>query len=400
MTYQPTTPPNLDSFERLRVSEAISLFDAQLTYDLAPLVYEAVTNGPGAVITHDTTNRMGVCTFSSTPTGGKAYLQTYEYFRYEPGKSQLILMSFLPGNGVANVKKFAQYGDDTNAVGFRLNGTTPEVYILSGTSLGNEVVTQSNWNYDKFDGSGRSGITLNPAATILVVIDLQALYVGTVRIGFEVNGKFYLVHQFHHSNLIAYPYIQSANLPVRMGMECTGTVTATFNPICCTVQQEAGQDPFGYAFSIEGVGTAGNGSFGHILSVRPKQTFNSITNRTKFILDSFDISVTGSNPINWQLCVGQALSASSYSNVNATYSAYEYAQNATLSGSPAIVIAQGYLFASATSKGSVGKATAARYPISLNAAGAVSDLRTLTLIASGISGTSATRCTFNFREVR
>lgn len=78
---------NLDAFERLRVSAPLTLFDAQLTYDLQPLLFEQVTNGAGATITRDTTNCMAICTFANTPTGGKAYLQSFEHFRYQPGKA-------------------------------------------------------------------------------------------------------------------------------------------------------------------------------------------------------------------------------------------------------------------------------------------------------------------------
>lgn len=76
---------NLDSFSRLRASNPTGIFDCQFTYDLQPLVFEQITNGSGATIAHDATNREAVMTFASTPTGGKSYVQSYEYHRYQPG---------------------------------------------------------------------------------------------------------------------------------------------------------------------------------------------------------------------------------------------------------------------------------------------------------------------------
>ena len=43
--------PAVDSFGRLRVSMPTYVFDGQLTYDLAPLIYEQSTTGSGATIT-------------------------------------------------------------------------------------------------------------------------------------------------------------------------------------------------------------------------------------------------------------------------------------------------------------------------------------------------------------
>ena len=394
---------SVDPFSRLRVSTPSYLFDAQLTHDLQPLLLEAVTAGSGATVTHDATNRMAVATFSSTPTGGKAYLQSYEWVRYQPGRGQLVLVTGNFNGGVANCLKFMGYGDRTNnGIFMELNGTTPQVSVYSNSSLGDQTVIQDNWNINKLNGTGPSGITMDFTKTQIVVIDFQALYVGRVRIGFDIGGTIIFAHEFLHANSVASPYIQNASLPVCSGMTCTGTVTTTMNMICCSVISEGGSlDKAGYSFSVEGTGTAGNGTQVHMLSVRPKTTFNSIENRTGFVLDSIDIAVTGNSPILWQLLIGQAISGSNtYTSVNTTYSAMEYNTAGTLSGSPAAIIAQGYVFSSTGTKGVSNKTIVQRYPITLDAAGLVRQNGTLTFAAAGQGGTSATRVVFNWIEIR
>ena len=74
--------PQLDAFSRLRVSIPHGVFDGQFTYNLLPLQYEQVVTGTGATAAHDATNRCALLTFAATPTGGKSYLQSYEYNRY------------------------------------------------------------------------------------------------------------------------------------------------------------------------------------------------------------------------------------------------------------------------------------------------------------------------------
>jgi hypothetical protein len=303
---------------------------------------------------------------------------------------------------VANVLKFAGYSDGVNGIEFQNNGTNNQFTVYSTTGNGDETVTQANWNIDKLDGTGDSGVTLDITKTQIVVIDLQALYVGRVRVGFDLGGLVVYTHEFVHANLVASPYVATANLPVRCGMTCSGTVSTTMNFICCSVISEGGQDDAtGYAFSQQGTVTAESGTDTHILSVQPKTTFNSIANRSKFVLESVDITVTGSNPVLWKLVLGQAISGTTdFIDANATYSAIEYNILGTLSDSPAIVIAQGYVAASAQSKTASSTRVPFKYPITLNAAGAARVNGRLSVIVQGIGGTSATRCVLNWKEIR
>ena len=396
--------PSVDAFARLRMASPVSLFDAQLTYDLQPLLYEQITAETGATIAHDSTNRMALMTFAATPMGGKAYMQSYEYFRYQPGKSQLIFVTYNFKSQVADVLKFTGYSDGVNGIEFQNDGTKNQFVIYSGTANGNQVAEQTDWNLDTLDGNGPSGIALDISKTQILVIDFQALYVGRVRCGFSFAGRIVYVHEFDAANVLAVPYIQNANLPVRHGMISTatgGTVSTTMNFICAAVESEAGiEDTHGYTFTTEGTVTAGSGTDTHILSVQPKPTFNSIVNRSKFQLESVEILVTGTNPVLWKLCLGQVLTGETLTDVNATYSAVQIVAGA-LSGSPAIILASGYNpTASTGSSTTVTKEFLNRYPITLDAAGDARVLARLTVLVQGIGGNSATRCKLNWREVR
>jgi hypothetical protein len=395
---------NLDAFSRLRVSNPLILHNSQFTYDLAPIIMEQIITGTGASITHDGTNRCANLAFSSTPTGGKAYMQSYEYLPYQPGRSQLIFVTFNMIAAVANVLKFAGYSDGVNGIEFQLDGTTKQFVIYSASSAGNETVTQSSWNLDKLDGTGASGFTLDITKTQILVIDIQALYVGRVRVGFDIGGNIIYAHEFLHANLFASPYIQTANLPVRCGMTCTATVSTTMNFICSAVISEGGTEDinvFGYTFQQDSgaisVGTGGT----HMLSLRPRTTFNSFTNRTRVAYIDVEIYNAGNQPIQWQLCVGQAITGTTTFNpVNNTYSSSEYNIVGGLSGSPAIVIDGGYVASSGGAKGVTNTAIVSRYPITLDAAGSHRSLGTLTLKAISLSGSQTVYASIKFREIR
>lgn len=393
---------NLDAFSRLRVSSPTYVYDSQFTYDLLSLQWEPITAETDASVAHDATNRCALMTFSSTPTGGKAYLQSYDWFRYQPGRSQMVFVTFNFIETAANCLKFVGYSDGNNGIELQLSGSTLQIVRYSDTGAGDSTITQANWNLDTLNGSGASGITLDVTKAQILVIDFQWLGVGRVRVGFDIDGAIYWAHEFLHANSVSVPYMQSANLPVRVGMTCTDTVSTTMRLVCVSVMSEGGQeDVGGFTFSAEGTVSAGSGSRTHILSVRPKTTFNSIANHIKLVLDSIDIVVTGTFPVLWELCIGQAISGTTtFNDVNATYSAFEYNTAGTISGSPAIVLASGYTGGSATNDIAINRTISLKYPITLDQAGAVRALGTLTLIITGIGGASATRAIFNWREIR
>jgi hypothetical protein len=394
LSYIPNQPisfsdtPSLDSFSRLRVSNPQGVFDAQFTYNLQPILFEQITLNAGATIAHSTTNRCALMTFASTPTGGRAYMQSYEYHRYQPGKSQLVFVTFNMVAAVANCLKFAGYSDGVNGFEFQNNGSVNQWVLYSGSGNGNQTITQANWNLDKLDGTGPSGITLDITKTQIAVISFQALYVGRVFVGFDIGGKIVFVHEFLHANVVVNPYIQTANLPVRCGMTCTGTVSTTMNFICSSVISEGGKDnqPVN-SFSVVRNASAPNGSLIHIVSIRPKTTFNGLSNRTKFSVLSINLVVLNTNPSRWELSIGQAITGATYADVNTTYSSTEATNNGsgTLSGSPAVVIASGLTSSSDVSSFQQLKF---RYPFTLDAAGAVRALGTVTLSAAGIGGIS------------
>ena len=87
----------IDAFSRLRISAPSYAFDAQLTYDLQPLLYEQITAN-GGTITYDGTNGCAVLGLVAPTSGAVAEMRSFEYFRYQPGRSQLICMTGLFGS--------------------------------------------------------------------------------------------------------------------------------------------------------------------------------------------------------------------------------------------------------------------------------------------------------------
>ena len=396
--------PNLDAFGNMRVTNPAFVFDAQLNYDLARLLYEQITSG--GAITYDSTNGQAVLSLTASPPGSNAYLQSFEYFRYQPGRSQKVFMSFSAGGNtaVAGVTKFIGYSDGVNGYEFQMTSAGPQFALLSSTSQGNQIIAQSAWNLDRLDGTG-SGIALDLTKTQILVIDFQALYAGRIRFGFDINGQVFYCHEIDNANSSAYPYIRTANLPVRCGLSCTTIATDTMNMICCSVTSEGGDSSdLGYEFSASGSVIAASGAQTHILSIQPLPTYQGFTNRSKIVFDDFELLNTGTVPVQWYLCLGCALTGTNtFTAANSSYSAVGYNTAGTLSGSPAIVLASGFVSSSGSgSKYSLDQTISAniREPISLDHAGNTRTLGTLSILVAGIGGTAQCYATINWHEVR
>ena len=198
--------------------------------------------------------------------------------------------------------------------------------------------------------------------------------------------------------------MQTLALPIQMLVTATATgSTKTCYFKCAAVSSEGGLDnDFAYTFSTpEQTVTAASGARTHILSIRPKTTFNSITNRAKLLIEEVNVIVTGNQSIFWELCVGSTFSvAPTFADVNTTYSSTEYTSAVGTLLAAGLVIDSGYATATATAKSSTNARISHRYPLTLNRAGAVRDMGTMTLLVTGIGGTSATRAAMHFSELR
>lgn len=272
----------VDSFGRLRVSNPQTIFDSQLQYDENDLVWDEKLTGNGT-FSHVANGSFG--DMDVTTASGDAVLRQSPYLRYQPGKSQYITMTVDFVEAVTGCKKTVGYFDDNNGIFLELDGSTVSFVLRSKVtgSVANTRANQSSWNNDVFDGTGKSGITLDATKSQLVWIDLEWLSVGTVRTGFFIEGIPYLAHSFHNSNVINKSYMTTANLPIRYEITNDAEISSAtlMRQLCSSVMSEGGfSEDFGFPFAV------GNGATPisvttrrAIVSIRPKATFNSIVNR-------------------------------------------------------------------------------------------------------------------------
>lgn len=397
----PGDGPGIDAFARGRVSNPDTIFDASFRYNAQPLIFNTSTAN-GGLVTHSANNAAVDLTLDGTPSGSSIF-QSKRYMTYIPGKSQLVYMTGVIGTAVAGVKKRIGYFDANNGIFFEQNGVTDYAWTVrtntSGAASDANRVAQSSWNLDKLDGTGPSGITANFTYGQILVIDFQWLGLGRIRVGFDIGGLVVYCHEFLWANTAAATtvYMKNASLPVRY--EITGGTVATLRAICCSVQSEGGADKFfGYTFDYDrGVVNAANGSQTYAFSLRPKATFNSITNRMNLQIDSFELAVTGNSPVLLEVYYNTTVGgAPTWTDVDATYSAMQYDTTGTPSGGVKV-----YSFtvpSSAQAKGGVSRDFVGRYPLFLDIAG--TGYTNLTVYVTGLGGASNCYPCGHWTEIR
>ena len=253
----PTDSPANDAFYRLRVSNPQTLFDSKNifndggiadTEENLPLFYDnAQISGAGTTTTYEV-NKAQQNLLVAANTAGRRVRQTKMRFNYQPGKSQMIMMTFNLNGGHSGIKKKEGIFDDQNGIFLELNGT--ESYVVqrsyvTGTAV-DEKVGQRYWNIDKLNGSGDSKIRLDFTKTQIMIIDYEWLGVGRVRIGFVIDGEIFYAHQFLNANNKQFVYMSTPNLPLRSEIENDGTGQAdSISQICSSVMSEGGSEDLG-----------------------------------------------------------------------------------------------------------------------------------------------------------
>lgn len=236
--------PALDAFGRLRVSQPYTLFDSQNRYESDPQF--DTSTATGGAITH-LPNESSVSMAVTTASGSEVVRQSYRVFPYQPGKSLLLLATFVMNTAKTNLRQRVGYFSTQNGVFLQLNNSEVSFVLRSyagGSVDESRAITQANWNGDKLDGTGKSGYTLDLTKSQILFMDFEWLGVGSVRCGFVINGKFIVAHTFHNSNLYNAVYMTTAILPIRYEITNTGVTASSsaLKQICSSVVSEGGYE--------------------------------------------------------------------------------------------------------------------------------------------------------------
>jgi len=390
-----------DAFGRLRVASAFTLFDSSHRYKDNGLW--ATSSGVGGTTTFDA-NAGLVNLAVTTSSGSEIIRETHKVFSYQPGKSLLVMSTFVMASGKAGLRQRVGYYGASNGIYIEKADTSSPVFVERSSVTGSVVetsVSQANWSEDKLDGTGPYGLTLDLTKAQIMWTDIEWLGEGTVRVGFIINGRFIHCHSFHHANLISTTYIATASLPLRYEIKNT-TATAsssTLKQVCSTVISEGGYELRGLQQSIGTTITAPHslttaGTFYPVISIRLKAAnLDAVA-----VLSALSVMAAGGTA-NYCWRVVETATTTGGTWVSAgTNSSIEYNLTGT-SSAGGRVAAQGYFSASNQALAPTDILREALFKFQLERDGLTSTPYELSLLVSASSNTSTVHAALDWEEI-
>lgn len=317
---------SLDAFGRQRFSEPFTLFDSMLCLSKRTDLWNESTVGSGT--TNYLVNQSSLELKTTTASGDTVLRRTKKRFPYQPGKSLMIMQSFVGNTPTAGLVQEVGYFDDNNGVLLRVDGTDVKFVIRSNTngSIVEQSVGKAQWNIDGFPA-------LDISKSQIFVADLEWLGVGRVRCGFVVDGEIKYCHEFNHANNLDKVYMKTAILPLSYRIHNSSSIAsaATLKQVCGTVISEGGYNPAGLIY------TAGPtlGSVGTISSETLVVAIRMASGATENIIlpAQVDGAIEGNTIGKWRLRRNVTISGASWTAAENGRGNVEYTTTGTITAS-------------------------------------------------------------------
>jgi hypothetical protein len=389
-----------DAFGRIRTAAPLTLFDSSHRYSDNGLW--ATSTASGGTSTFDA--NAGLVNLAVTTTSGSEVIrETTKCFSYQPGKSLLVMSTFTLAAAKTGLRQRVGYYGASNGMYLELaNNTLTLVERSSSTgSLAETRVLQSNWNIDPLDGTGPSNLTLDITKSQILWMDIEWLGLGTVRLGFVINGKFIHCHSFHHANIITGTYITTASLPLRYEITNTAATasSSTLKQVCSTVISEGGYELRGLQQAIGTTITtpyalATAGTYYPIISLRLKSTrLDAIV-----ILTAVSIMAASANAnYSWRVVASPTTTGGTWTSAGTNSSVeYNLTGTATTGGR---VLAEGYFSSTNQSTASVDILKEALFKFQLERDGLTATPYELSLVVTASVATSNVHASLDWEEI-
>jgi hypothetical protein len=389
-----------DAFGRIRTSSPLTLFDSSHRYKDNGLWATSTATGGTSIFDANA----GLVDLSVTTSSGSSVIrETTKCFSYQPGKSLLVMSTFVLSPAKTNLRQRIGYYGAANGMYLELDNTTLS-FVERSSSTGSLLetrVAQSDWNIDPLNGTGPSNLTLDPTKAQILWMDIEWLGLGTVRMGFVINGKFIHCHSFHHANIITSTYITTASLPLRYEITNTAATASasTLKQVCSTILSEGGYELRGLQQAIGTTITSPHvlttaGTYYPVISLRLKSAaLDAIVILTALSI----LAATANANYSWRVVASATTTGGTWTSAG-TESSVEYNLTGTATAGGRI-LAQGYFSSTNQSTSSVDILKEALFKFQLERNGLTTTPYELSLVVAASSATSNVHASMDWEEI-
>ncbi len=222
---------------------------------------------------------------------------------------------------------FISYDTGTHTGTYDLTDATSAVGTFAQTVASAAVtdtwVAQTSWNGDKMDGTGVSGMTLDPTKGNVYQIQYQWLGFGQIRffVEHDTDGEFELVHTIDYANANTTPSILIPTLPLHM-MARNAANTSDLVMFSSSMSgfiegKETTIWPVRHSFSAEDT-DVDEASEQPIASIRNDIVYQGRENRTRIWVRFIEIGASaGNKPVRIRIDINSTLTGSAFAILDA-----------------------------------------------------------------------------------
>lgn len=225
---------------------------------------------------------------------------------------------------------FESYNAASQTGTYSLSGTAPVAGTfaqdVAGVAPTETVVAQSSWDTDKFDGTGISGVTLDPTKGNVYQIKYQWLGFGLISFFIENpdDGGFHLVHKIEYANANTNPSVDNPTLPLCLAVKNTSNTSDIVLQSASMMGAIEGKDLEEGILNAAVVETTNIGvNETPVLSIHNHTIYQSKVNRVRIKLDELGVSFDASaanKPALLRLRLNPVLTGASFSAIDANTS--------------------------------------------------------------------------------
>jgi len=295
------------------------IIQADFVYGINANLFKSTLTGSG---TATSTNQMGLASTSAT-INSSSLVETVRRAKYRAGEGLLARFTAQFTAGAAN---------STQLVGMR-NAAIDGWFIgYNGTSFGimyrrNSVdtwIAQASFNKDKLDGTGSSGITLDP--TKINIFQLSIGYLGVRGCAFSImhptTGAWTLFHEYILTGTTS-DQTQSVNPTMTFGIQATNTSNNTNIVVkngSVGVFIVGSRERIGSTYGVNNNKSVATTET-NIVTIRNNTTINGVTNQSQIRIRSLSVATAANVPVVFKLIKNTTLGGvPAYTDVDATNS--------------------------------------------------------------------------------
>lgn len=231
-------------------------------------------------------------------TNDEVSVRSIKNTKYYPGQGLLTRFSARYDVGVTGNEQFIGYGiPSTDGIFIGMYDTQFCVNIIKNGV--NNITYQSDFNVDKLDGSGPSGVRIYPTKGNVFQIQFQWHGFGNIRFYFQhpESGRYSLFHIYKHTNTVDNVSISNPVLPLAIynkNRTYNGTVNlfggsmGTYN--------EGKIKRFGPRHFVDVSNLTVDANLTHLITLKNNPTINGIENRSIIYIDNISIANEHTKP--------------------------------------------------------------------------------------------------------